>query len=466
MTFNAALSNAISGMNAATTAIQVRGHNIANAGTEGYARRDIALSPRSPSGGVLIAGITRSDAGRAAGLALGAGASAEDARLRAEGAEAVSIALGLPGDETGLYAAMAGFETALADLAGTPESPSLQQGLLTAASRLSGTFGRIGDEAQALRSEADAGIAAGVASVNDALAALHALNGTRGGAHNTGGLDALPEQRQALIDTIGAELDIRVRTNALGQTEIHTASGVPLLTGEPSFLEFRASGVVAADQTRAGGALSGLSAGGIDLTPGTVQGIGAGRLAGHFATRDQTAPAFANRLDALAEDIASRLAAADADGAGQGLLHTTAGPGAASRLAVNAAADPSQGGDLFRLRDGLSAAAPGPVAASGVLPALQDALSQRLPGPSGLSVTATGGIETLASALGTERLAAEGVSAAAGARAQGARDQVLAATGVNTDQELQSLLLIEQAYAANARVVQAVSDMMRRLTEI
>ena len=38
--------------------------------------------------------------------------------------------------------------------------------------------------------------------------------------------------------------------------------------------------------------------------------------------------------------------------------------------------------------------------------------------------------------------------------------------GVDTDQEMQKLLLIEQSYAANARVIQVVDDMMRRLMEI
>ena len=38
--------------------------------------------------------------------------------------------------------------------------------------------------------------------------------------------------------------------------------------------------------------------------------------------------------------------------------------------------------------------------------------------------------------------------------------------GVDTDQEMQSLLLIEQAYAANARVIQAVDEMLQSLTRI
>ena len=38
--------------------------------------------------------------------------------------------------------------------------------------------------------------------------------------------------------------------------------------------------------------------------------------------------------------------------------------------------------------------------------------------------------------------------------------------GVDTDAELQRLLLIEQAYAANARMIETVDDMMQALLRI
>ena len=38
--------------------------------------------------------------------------------------------------------------------------------------------------------------------------------------------------------------------------------------------------------------------------------------------------------------------------------------------------------------------------------------------------------------------------------------------GVNTDQELQKLLLIEQSYAANAKIIQTVDEMIQSLLRI
>ena len=451
MTFNAALSNALSGMTAAQTALQARSHNVANASTPGYARRDVALNPRSPSGGVIVSGIERSEAARALSLARSADALAGDMAARAEAAGAINTLLGEPGDPRGLHAAIVRFETALDDLASTPESVSYQEGLLGAAHDLAGTFRRLGDGAQALREEADAEIAARVARVNQALVELDALNDRQ----EAGGLSDIPERRDALIDTIAENLDIRVRTDAQGRTSVATASGVPLLGDEPTLLQFRPAGVIAAGNTAATGHLSGLSAGGIALDPGAgPQAMTTGRLAGLFAVRDEAAPDFAARLDALAEDLSAQLAAADTDGTG-GLIRTDGGPGAASRLSVAPGADPAQGGALHRLRDGLLSVAPGPAAAPGVLPSLQEAMSG-----------AASGAETLASSVGTTRLAADRAADAALSTRQSLRDDVLAQTGVNTDQELQSLLLIEQAYAANARVVQVASDMMARLMEL
>ena len=42
----------------------------------------------------------------------------------------------------------------------------------------------------------------------------------------------------------------------------------------------------------------------------------------------------------------------------------------------------------------------------------------------------------------------------------------LLADGVDTDQEMQRMMLIEQAYAANARVVQTVDDMLQILMDL
>ena len=64
--------------------------------------------------------------------------------------------------------------------------------------------------------------------------------------------------------------------------------------------------------------------------------------------------------------------------------------------------------------------------------------------------------------IATDRLDAETEASFTSARYGALQDLELGA-GVDTDRELQDLLLIERAYAANAKVVQTVDDMMKIL---
>jgi len=68
----------------------------------------------------------------------------------------------------------------------------------------------------------------------------------------------------------------------------------------------------------------------------------------------------------------------------------------------------------------------------------------------------------IASAQSVRRLGAEAGTAFAAARSDALRAELLRA-GVDTDEEMQNLLLIEQAYAANAKVFQTADDMIQIL---
>ena len=61
--------------------------------------------------------------------------------------------------------------------------------------------------------------------------------------------------------------------------------------------------------------------------------------------------------------------------------------------------------------------------------------------------------------LGLRRVDAQRDAAQAAARAA-VLDEQRAAGGVNTDSELQDLMQVEKAFAANARVLQAVDEML------
>jgi flagellar hook-associated protein 1 FlgK len=121
------------------------------------------------------------------------------------------------------------------------------------------------------------------------------------------------------------------------------------------------------------------------------------------------------------------------------------------------------------LRDGLNASGPGPQGAAALLKAMSAALTTPRTlasanfGPGALSAAgvATGMLSITAQAtVETEQRSA--FASATFTEFQ----RIEQALGVDTDAELQSLMQIEQAYAANARVLEVVGTLMDTLLRI
>ncbi len=138
------------------------------------------------------------------------------------------------------------------------------------------------------------------------------------------------------------------------------------------------------------------------------------------------------------------------------------------RLSINTAVDPAQGGAIWRLRDGLGgAASPGEVGNAQLLQDLTSALTDTRTAASADFTNAARSSSGLAADLlssvgGAERLHAENMLASSSAQNASLKMMELE-NGVDTDHEMQKLLLIEQAYAANARVIATVDEMIQQL---
>ncbi len=485
MTISGSMSSALSGLAAAARAAEVVSSNIANAQTEGYGRREVQLAARtvgSTGQGVQVAGVTRAvDPAILADRRLSdAGAAGRD--LRAAFHSGLETALGTPTDPASLTARLADFDAALVAAASRPDSESRLAAVLDAAGSLADTFGRVTDAVQTARTRADAEIAAQVDRANTALAQVADLNARILSLQGEGrDANALIDQRQKVIDGLAAILPLREVPRPGGQVALYTAGGAALLDGtKPAVFGFAATPMIVPGMTQANGALSGLTINGRPVATTDAGPIGGGALAAAFAVRDELAPAAQARLDGLARDLVARLADPAVDptlAPGDAGLFTDAGgpfdpsqeAGLAGRLAVNAAADPAQGGALWRLRAGLGAAVPGAVGDSRLLTALQDALTDArepasgnfMAGPRSLSVLAA----QMVSGVSADRLDAEDEATFARTRAEAFRVLELEG-GVDTDRELQNLLVIEKAYAANARVISTVDGMISLLLEI
>ena len=338
-----------------------------------------------------------------------------------------------------------------------------------------------------MRSDADKAISQDVAKVNQNLKQIQALNADIQALSVTDtSVPTLIDQRERLIDEVNVIIPIRIQAKEDNVVHIYTAGGQFILQESAAVLEFTHNPVITTPMVydpAGGGALSGLTLRGQDITPGSGNPlqIREGSLAGHFAVRDQITVEHLERVDQFAADLISRFENSAVDptlAAGDPGLFTDNGSaldtsiisGLSGRIAVNALADASQGGDPARLRDGLQAAGPGPLN-SDVLPRnLLDALTAQspaggIPGLAG-SLSSFEIVSGIVEIVGIQRTSSEASAARLTSTretlADGEADQI----GVDTDQELQALIQIEQAFAANVQVIQTASRMLQELLEI
>lgn len=485
MSISSALSIALSGLNVAGRSADVTSANIANALTEGYGVRQLETSALVNGGagaGVRVVGVTRNVDPILIGQRRGA-----DADLGLNGEIAgfltrVEALLGTPDDPASLSARVSAFEASLVSAANRPDSQARLTGVLDAASALAGKLNTLSDGVQAARLDADRGIAQATETLNDALARVHDLN-IQIRTTQAGGRDiaALMDEQQALIDGISDLVPLRETRDSLGVVSLFSADGLALVDGRPSVFGFSAAQIMAPDMTLGNAALSGLTVNGRPVAmDGAFPALAGGRLAGLFSVRDGLGPEAQARLDAVARDLAERMddPALDPTRApGSPGLFTDAGSlanpvnetGLAGRLRVNALVDPARGGAVWRLRDGLGALSEGPVGNAALLQDTLEALQAGRPTASGGFSNSLRSFSVLAgdalSMTAIQRQSAEGAQSYAASRQSTLREAELR-TGVDTDREMQQLLLIEQMFAANARMIQAAGDMIDQLMRI
>jgi len=486
MSISTALNNAYSGLSVMSRSAETVSNNVSNALTEGYSRQNVEYTTTVLGGqgsGVRIEGITRSEDVLATRLRRVAAADVANISTKSDALSRLAGAMGEPGDLGALAMQYAALEDALSMAVSAPDSAALQQGVLHSAIGLAATFNQISNEISQVRIDADASIAKEVDAVNVALKQIESLNSEIRKLSMSGrNVSVLDDQRQAAIDRVNAIIPIRLAKTNDGVVAIFSQGGEVLLNGSASTLDFTQTNLISPSMTLTSGALSGLSINGnpVDVTP-SGRGVAGGSLSANFLVRDTKTLGFAARLDALSVDLIERFENPAVDPTllvGEAGLFTDAGGaydpmieiGISGRLTVNASVDPSNGGDIWRLRDGIGAVAQGASGASEQLIRMVAAIGEYRPSSTnlGLTVAMTGAgfAEELTSLLASEASKSDENSAYVQSVHSALRAEELHATGVDTDKEMQSLLIIEQAYAANARVISVLDGLMKRLLEM
>ncbi|MFM1816942.1 MAG: flagellar hook-associated protein FlgK [Pseudomonadota bacterium] len=482
MSISSAIYAARTGLQASSLRAEIVATNVANATTPGYVRRSVSLSEKvlgANTAGVQTNGVTRAadELVKTQRRELTSGLS--QASVLASTWKSISTRLGDTSDGTGLFKSFSDFQTALSRAITSPESTSAQASLLEAARGIVSELNNLSDMVRTQRAEADREIGDGVNIVNASLKEIEALNQQISKIdRNSPAAAALFDERQRVLDTIAEYLPIQTVTRDSGTIDVLTAEGVYLVAGTARQIEFTPSSLFGATQTLASGDLSGMTVDGVSLTPGSASfgAVSGGLFGALFTLRDQDLPAFSAQLDAVAGDLVSRLSADSIDPTktpgDPGLFvdpDSAAGAGLAGRISLNAAIDPLQGGSAWRLRDGIGAATSGPPGNASILQGLFDAFTEvRSFNSSGLqgAFSATELVANLSSLTGQTRVYHESVLASTQTQHDILVEAEQSETGVDIDEQMQELMLVEQAYAANARVIEVASQLIKLLMEL
>ncbi|PWJ22332.1 flagellar hook-associated protein FlgK [Jannaschia seohaensis] len=473
MSLTASLNMAIAGLTLQSKRAAVLSSNVASADVPGYARREL-----SSDGTVRSVGVVR-------GIDLGLqqmrrDASSDTAKASVAQGFAANLdeLIGDP-DQTGsLQSLLAKLDAAMTVAASDPTAPTTLIAAADAAANLVDGITGLAESVTQARQKAEDDIASTVAQLNSDLSQVAHLNVDIRRMEALGQDPSdLEDRRAVLVDHIAETVPVRQMQRDNGAIALISKGGVILVDSSAAEVDFTARPAIEPGFTYPAD-LSGLSVKGLDLGTGQPgDGLAGGTLGALFTLRDEAAPQAMARLDAFAQDLATRFQEATTDpslAAGEPGLFTDAGatvgaapvPGLAGRLSLNdlIATDGPE-----RLRQGLGSNPGEPVTSNAQLLRFSDAMAaRRVPasavlGDAPTDLSGLGG--RLRSAIALERLRAD--DAVESTRV--ATDRLVAlrdGAAVDIDTEMQRLLQVEQAYAANARLIQAVGQMMDRITEI
>ncbi|MDX2485523.1 MAG: flagellar hook-associated protein FlgK [Pseudodonghicola sp.] len=466
MSLSNALNTTATGLATTQTQTRITANNIANAMTPGYVQRE-AVIVSNISGGSQVAEVRRDVDASLVRMARTESGKMAHQQAVSEGLGNYTIYLGQPGDGLSPADKFSEFNTAMTTLVNMPSSNGAQSAAVYAAEGLAASVRGASDTLADVRAEVDMEIRYEVTDLNQALQDLADLNKQMRDFSN-GTLEAadLADRRDGLLDQVSEIVGIRVTETSDGRVNVYTTGGAALVEGDQ-----------VQDVTYQPGDGT-FFAGNTEITPGKdgLRGVEEGSLAGFSELKSDILPRFQLQLDEYARGLIQAFEGADASlSAGEAGLFTDNGSafdaseleGLAGRLFVNDAVSHSGDAEVWRIRDGMGATTTGDAADATQIQAFIDGLDAPVGADPATSMSATVTVANFAAEMvstqSSERARAESdynAAASAAGLVQASRDSV---EGVNIDEELQKLMLIEQSYAANSKMLTAVGEMLDTL---
>lgn len=470
MGLDVALQNALTGLQATQTQIQVLSSNIANAQTPGYQEETVSQTPVvTPSGG--------------AGVETGIIQRVADQLLTTNLANQTSVAsaasttnnyltqlqglLGTVGGSTSFTAAFNTFASAMQTVAATPSDPVAQSSAVNAGQQLAEQLNSLSSGIQSLRASADSGLATSVSTLNTALNTISQLNASIVQLQAEGQTTAtLQDERDQALDQVAQQIGVTSFVQSNGAMVVNMASGQALV--EPGNVS--QFGYTPAGNVTAGTVMSPVTLNGVNVT----SSITTGQMGALLQLRDTTLPNVTAELNQFANGLYNVSSDANLNTTNSGTnatndannffanVNIATGLDNASSIEVN----PSLVQNNTLLYNGIT----------GNDPTITETIANNL--TANTNFAAAGNIST-ASTTTLSDYAGQIIGQAATASAAATQNntyqaqlqtqmqnQLESQTGVNLDQELSKLTVYQNAYGASARVITTIQTMYDALMQI
>ena len=436
------LETTLRGILAQQLALDVTGHNIANANTIGYSRQAAVMAPtdaytvpgvtRPPQAGQLGTGVDVQSYQRMRDEFLDIQYRAQSMRQGAaqasqDGLRQVEVAFNEPSD-TGLNSLLQNYWAAWHDVSNAPENLATRQALAQNAASLANGFQNLATQLQTVQSQTAQNVTDTISQVNAIGSQITQLTAAITADEVTGDKpNDLLDQRDVLIDQLSKLGNITVTVGALDTVDI-TIGGATLVSGGTP-----QSAIAESDMT--------------SLT--------SGKLSGLIGLRDTTLPGYQASLDSIASTLITQTNAIQA--AGFDLAGNAGGVFFNGADAASIAVNPA----LLTTPALIAASANGQPGNADSALAMADLQAAAQAGLGGATINTA--YSQLVTQLGSDVRDATQTTDNATILAGSLDDKRQSVSGVSLDEEMTNLVKFQRGYQASSRALSAMDEMIDQL---
>jgi flagellar hook-associated protein FlgK len=305
------VNNALTGLQAAQSALQVVGDNIANVNTPGYSQQSALQSTAVPTAigglyygnGTQVDSVQRSYSSFLQGQVWTASASASGQASLSSSLQNILGTL----NNGGVSSQVSQFFSGVAQVAASPDDIPARQSMLSNAQSLSQTFQSLGQQLASVGSGVNQQITESVDQINSISKQIAQLNVQISAAQGNpnGSPNDLLDQRDHLITELNGQVGVQVLNQNNSQLSVFLSNGQVLVAGGQAFA-LQTQGSPYNQQTLD----VGYASNGTNIT----KSLSGGTLGGLLQFRSQSLNPAENGLGLLADGIASALNAQQAQG--------------------------------------------------------------------------------------------------------------------------------------------------------